>query len=71
MLKLVDTERVAAQPASVLDRIATALGVEFEEPANPTSTDLDHTVELLRLWARLGHEQDRMKVLCFLRTVAA
>lgn len=49
MLKLNDAQRLPTQPAPVLNRIAAVLDCTVEELADPTSTDLDHTVELLRL----------------------
>lgn len=57
-------------PESLLKRIAAALDCPVEAFSDPSSLDRNQTVELLRLWAMIEVEQDRSKVLSFLRTVA-
>lgn len=68
-------ERDAAEYESdeselLLSRIAAALDCPVEAFSDPSSLDRNQTVELLRLWAMLKDEQDRSKVLSFLRGVA-
>ena len=58
--------------ADLLDRIAEALDcpvsafAEGQAPSDPSQT-----AELLRLWAMIEPEEDRAKVLSFLRSIVA
>lgn len=55
---------------SLLSRIAAALDCPIEAFSDLSALDRNQTVELLRLWASLRDEEDRLKVLSFLRGVA-
>lgn len=68
-MKLINDSDAPAQTATVLDRIAIAIGCSVGALSNPTSRDPDPTVELLRLWAGIKDDQDRQKVLSFVRTI--
>lgn len=54
----------------VLERIANALECSVEAFVGPSSTSAAQTAELMRLWSLIEHEQDRAKVLSFLRSIA-
>lgn len=68
-MKLINGSAAPVQTGTVLDRVAMALGCSVEALSNPTSRDPDATVELLRLWAAIKDDQDRQKVLSFVRTI--
>ena len=56
--------------AALLDKLATALDCPVAAFSQPTLSDPAQTAELLRLWLMLGHEQDRLKALSFISTLA-
>lgn len=53
-----------------MNQIAETLDCPVEAFSDPSSLERNQTVELLRLWAMIEDEQDRLKVLSFLRGVA-
>ncbi|RYY15420.1 MAG: hypothetical protein EON55_06380 [Alphaproteobacteria bacterium] len=69
-MKLIEAGGAGTQTPNLLDRIATALDCPTEAFSNPTLHSPDDTVELLRLWGMIKDDQDRRKVLSFIRTVA-
>lgn len=50
--------------------IARVLGCPVEAFSNPTFSRLDQTGELLRVWLMIKDEQDRKKVVSFVRMIA-
>ncbi|TXM76591.1 hypothetical protein FV218_06490 [Methylobacterium sp. WL69] len=51
-------------------QIAQILGCPLEALSGPTFSWFDQTGELLRIWSTIAHEQDRKKVLSFVRMIA-
>lgn len=51
-------------------QIAQILGCPLEALSGPTSSWFDQTGELLPIWSTIEHEQDRKKVLIFVRMIA-
>lgn len=50
--------------------IAEILGCSPDVFSNPSSSEFDQRDELLRIWATIEYEQDRQKVLSFVRMIA-
>lgn len=70
MSKIDETDRCSVRAASLLSRIAGALDCPVEAFAEPVSDEVALTAELMPLWLTIEHEQDRMKVLSIVRSVA-
>lgn len=51
-------------------KIAQLLGCSLDAFSNPSSPKIDQTSELLQAWLMIRHEQDRKKVLSFVRMIA-
>ena len=54
----------------VLERIAETLDCSVSDFSEPTSSNLNQTAELLCMWLMIGNEQDRLKVLAIVRSIA-
>ncbi|MDO9426989.1 MAG: hypothetical protein Q7T93_09140 [Methylobacterium sp.] len=59
-----------ARSTDLAREIAHVLDCPFEALWNPISSGFDQTGDLLRIWLMIGHEQDRKKVLSFVRMIA-
>lgn len=70
MSKLDDDDGAASRAATTLNRIASALGCPVSAFSEQPSSTLAETHELLRLWSLIEHQQDRAKVLAFIRNAA-
>lgn len=66
-----EAEGTGDRSALILARIAEALGCSVSAFAASSSHTPDETTELLRFWLMLEHEQDRAKVLAFLRNAVS
>lgn len=70
MSKIDGTDCCSTRAASLLIRIATALDCPVEAFSKSASDEISQTAELMPLWLTIEHEQDRMKVLSIVRSVA-
>lgn len=70
MSKIDETDRCSIRAASLLSRIAVALDCSIEAFSKPVPDEVALTAELMPLWLTIEHEQDRMKVLSIVRSVA-
>ncbi|KQU18060.1 hypothetical protein ASG63_23715 [Methylobacterium sp. Leaf94] len=57
--------------AFLLKRIAAVLNCPIEAFSETAPDEIAQTVELMPLWLTIEHEQDRMKVLSIVRSVAS
>lgn len=53
---------------NLLSKIAETLNCSISDFTDKTSFELEKNIELLQLWSKLKHEQDRNMVLSFVRT---
>lgn len=60
----------ANQKAALLDKLATALDCPLSAFSEPSRSDPTQTAELLRLWAMIEDEQDRLNVLSFISSLS-
>ncbi|KQP48800.1 hypothetical protein ASF34_20900 [Methylobacterium sp. Leaf106] len=58
------------QKAALLNKLATALDCPVSAFSESSLGDPTQTAELLRLWAMVDDEQDRLNVLSFIRSLA-
>lgn len=63
------TPKISKASSMLLTRISEVLGRPVSDFFDPKTCDLGHTTELLRLWLTINDEQDRMKVLSFIRSI--
>lgn len=54
----------------ILAKIASALNCSIEDFSDNSSCCISETIELIDLWSKIKHVQDRNKVLSFIRTAA-
>lgn len=70
MLKLAEVDGSPIETHPLLDRIAKALDCPVGAFSELSSYDAQ-TAELMHLWLTIDYEQDRAKVLSFLRSIAS
>lgn len=70
MLKLVEVDGSPIETHPLLDRIAKALDCPAGAFSEPSSYGAQ-TAELMQLWLTIDYDQDRAKVLSFLRNIAS
>lgn len=66
-----EAEGMGDRSALILARIAETIGCPVSTFTASSGHAPDETTELLRLWLMLEHEQDRAKVLAFLRNAVS
>lgn len=71
MLKLDAYEGGSNHTATLLEKIATVLNCPVSAFLTPTPCEPAETAELLGLWFTIADQQDRAKVLAFVRNAAA
>lgn len=61
--------QISKASSVLLTKISQVLDRPVADFFETEPRDLNHTTELLRLWLAINDEQDRMKVLSFIRSI--
>lgn len=70
MLESARTVHRVFERQPILEEIAASLGCSVADFSEPTSSNLNQTGELLGMWLMIDNEQDRLKVLSLMRSIA-
>lgn len=69
MLEKGGAPQISKVSSMLLAKISQVLDRPVSDFFETEPRDLGHTTELLRLWLTINDEQDRMKVLSFIRSI--